>query len=361
MADGRLYEAMIKRAFREARKGEGRTSPNPMVGAVVFNRDGVIAVGHHRKAGGPHAEIEALQRAGSRARGASLAVNLEPCCHFGKTGPCTEAIIKAGIKTVVYSIDDPFPQVCGRGARTLKAAGIRVITGVRGEEATRLNEAYLTYTTTGRPFVVLKTAQSLDGRIATKSGESRWISCPEALAFGHRLRAKYDAVAVATGTVCSDDPQLTVRRVRGRNPLRIVVTTSADLPPRLRLFRENGDGKTIVATTRAVIASGAYSSVTTWAARQKQGRLDLGDLLDVAGGAGVESILFEGGGALATSLLKERLVDKLYVLVAPLITGTGIDAVADLGITRLSGAIRFAESGFANLGRDILFWGYPEK
>lgn len=361
MADERLHEAMIKKAIRLARKGEGYTSPNPLVGAVVYNSDGVIATGYHKQAGGPHAEWVALHRAGARARGASLAINLEPCCHFGKTGPCTDAIIEAGIEEVVFSIEDPFPQMRGRGARILAEHGVRVIGGVCQGEARRSNEVYLTFMTTGRPFVVLKWAQSLDGRIATRTGESNRISCPEALAFGHRLRARYDAVAVGAGTVRVDNPRLTVRRVRGRDPLRIIVTASGNLPSRLNLFSANGDGKTVVATTRGVIASGVYRQTASWAVRKKDGRLDLRSLLEQAGSHGVTSILFEGGRRLATSLLKQKLVDKLYVLVAPTVIGKGIEAIDDLGIATLSRAVRFRECGFTQAGIDTVFWGYPEK
>ncbi len=361
MTDDRLFHSMMAKALRLARRGEGRTSPNPMVGAVVFNRDGVIATGFHDKAGNPHAEIIALRKAGDRARGASLAVNLEPCCHFGRTGPCTEAIVKAGIAEVIYAIDDPFNQVCGKGAQYLLRHGVTVISGVMAAEAERLNEVYLTFIRTGRPFVVLKTAQSLDGRIATKTGESRWISCPEALAFAHRLRARYDAVAVGAGTVRVDNPQLTVRLVKGRNPWRIVVTSSDTLRPDLGLFVHNDDKQTIVATPREVIATGVYSSVTTWPVRKGPNGVDLKSLLEQAAKREVTSLLFEGGGQLATALLREGLVDKYYLVIAPMVIGRGKEAVGDLGIATLAKALRFEKYGFRKIGTDTLFWGYPGK
>lgn len=362
MADDQLYETMMKMAIRLARKGEGQTSPNPMVGAVIFDDNGVVATGYHKKAGGPHAEIFALQKAGDRARGATLVVNLEPCCHHEKTGPCTEAIVEAGIKRVVYAIRDPFPHVCGRGERLLKENGIDIISGVCADQATQLNEVYLTYVKTGRPFVVLKTAQSLDGRIATSRGESHWISCPEALAFAHKLRSRYDAVAVGSGTVKADNPFLTVRHVKGRNPLRIIVSSSC-LPSKINLFTRNDDHKTIVAAPRHIIDKGTYKSAITWPVRMQKGGkgLDLKDLLKQAASHGVASILFEGGGHLATSLIKQGLVDKYYLIIAPMIIGQGVSGVGDLGITRLSQAIRFAESGTETIGTDILFWGYPRK
>jgi len=361
MADERLHAAMIKKAIRLARKGEGGTSPNPIVGAVVYNRDGIIATGYHKKAGEPHAERIALARAGKRARGASLAVNLEPCCHHGRTGPCTDAIIEAGIKEVVYSIDDPFPKVRGRGARILREHGINVIVGVEREAATRLNEVYLHYVATGRPFVVLKTAQSLDGRIATRTGDSRWISSEKALIFGHKLRTRYDAIAVGGGTVRADDPQLTVRRVKGRNPMRIVLTASGDIPHKARILATDNGTQTIVASTQKGLTAAKLPDVESWTVRGNSSGLDLNAFLDVAGAKEVTSILFEGGEHLATSLLKQKLVDKLYLLIAPMIIGEGVAAVGDLGIRRLVKAIRFTETGHKNLGTDIMFWGYPER
>ena len=361
MAGDGLYEAMIKKAIRLARKAEGRTSPNPMVGAVLFDRDGVIATGYHQQAGQPHAEIVALRKAGRRARGASLAVNLEPCCHFGRTGPCTDAIIAAGVKKVIYSIEDPFHLVRGRGARILAAHGIEIVRGIGRDEAIRLNEVYLHYIATGRPFVALKLAQSLDGRIATRTGQSQWISSTEALAFGHRLRAGYDAVAVGSGTVRVDNPKLTVRRVKGPNPLRIVLTASPDLPAKMRVFASENGSRTVVATTRKNIADGAYSFAETWPIRKGPDGLDLDDLLKQAGDKGVTSILFEGGGRLATALLRRKLVNKLYFIVAPTIIGQGVASVGDLGVTALSESVGFKDFGHRKLGTDILFWGYPRR
>lgn len=361
MADDRLHKAMIKKAIRLARKGEGYTSPNPMVGAVIYSEAGVIATGYHRKAGEPHAERIALDRAGEKARGATLAVNLEPCCHQGRTGPCTEAIVAAGIAKVVFSIEDPFPKVRGQGARYLKAHGIEVVDGVGREEAVRLNEVYLHYVATGRPFVALKTAQSLDGRLATRSGDSQWISSPEALIFGHRLRARYDAIAVGGETVRVDNPRLSVRRVKGRNPVRIVLTSMSTIPPESKVFNTDSGTKTVVATTRDIIAKKTYAFAETWPVRKSADGLDLNNLLDRAGQRGITSILVEGGRRLTTSFLKRNLADKLYVMIAPMIIGSGIDAVGELGIRRLSQAMRFGDSGFRKLGTNIMIWGYPEK
>ena len=360
MADKRLYEDMMRRALRLARRGQGRTSPNPMVGAVVFKGDKIIATGYHKRAGLPHAEAEALRQAGDEARGAELAVTLEPCCHQGRTPPCTEAIIKAGIKKVIYAIKDPFQRVCGRGARRLEGAGIKTISGILADEAERLNEVYLHYIHTGRPFAILKSAQTLDGRVATRTGDSQWISCPEALDLSHRLRAICDAVAVGAGTVRADNPSLTVRRVKGDNPLRIILTTSRDLSDKIKLFRENKDHNTIVATSRDVIRSRAYPGVINWPVKKRGKMLDLRDFLDQSGKRGVTSIMFEGGGSIATALWKMGLVDKFYLVIAPLIIGQGIDSIGDLGITKVARGIEFERWHYKKIGTDVLFVGYPK-
>lgn len=361
MAGNRLYRAMIKRALKLARRAEGRTSPNPMVGAVIFRDESVIATGYHKKAGTPHAEINALDKAGADARGASIAITLEPCCHTGKTGPCTQALIEAGIKRVIYAVDDPYGEVNGRSKAILEAAGIEVLSGICTDEAKRLNEVYFHFHTTGRPFVVLKLAQTLDGRIATKTGDAKWITGTAARSFGHKLRARYDAIAVGANTVRSDNPQLTVRHIRGQNPFRLILTTSADLPAERDVLTHNDDRKTIVATTSEVISSGAYSGVETWEIAAKKNEIDLPDLLKKAADRGIQSILFEGGARIATSLLKQGLVDKYYQFTAPLLLGEGTSGIGDLGITRIARAIAFGDYGFRKIGQDNLFWGYPRR
>jgi len=360
MSTDRLYDMMMKKALRLARRAEGETSPNPMVGAVIFRGDRVIATGYHKKAGGPHAEIIALRKAGAEARGASIAVTLEPCCHVGRTGPCTDALISAGISEVIYAVQDPNKKVKGRGRRQLIDRGIRVVDGVCREEASKLNEVYFTFTKTGRPFVTLKMAQTLDGRIATRSGDSQWITSPESRKLVHRLRATYDAVAVGSGTVLADNPKLTVRHLKGKNPYRIIVSSASRLPKSLHMFRENSDHKTVVATTKAHAGDRTFEGIETWSIRKNNNRLDLGHLLDVAAAAGITSVLFEGGVTLATALLKSRLVDKLYLFTAPKILGDGKPTFGNLGIARINKAIRFRDSSVVASGPDSLFTGYPE-
>lgn len=360
MADKKLFEEMMKKAISLARKAEGQTTPNPMVGAVVFNNRGIIATGYHRRAGLPHAETIALDKAGRRARGGSIAVNLEPCCHHGRTGPCTEAIIKAGIKRVIYAIEDPNRRICGHGCQHLKDAGVELVVGVGRHEAERLNEVYLKYVTTGRPFVALKTAQSLDGRLATATGDSQWISGPESLKFAHRLRAIYDAVAVGAGTVRADNPSLTVRHVKGDNPIRLILTTSGELPKNINLFSHNQDNNSIVATTKAGLSKLKHTGVMSWTIRKSGNGLDLNQFLSMCGRVGISSLLIEGGGRLATSFLRHKLIDKIYQVVAPIIIGSGIEAVGDLKIKRLKNAIKLSNVVYKRVGQDSMLIGYPE-
>lgn len=361
MTEMPLQEQMMARAIRLARRGEGKTSPNPMVGAVLYDQQGVIATGYHTRAGKPHAEIVALHKAGERGRGASLAVNLEPCCHVGRTGPCTQAIIDSGIAEVIYAIDDPNKQVSGNGARILEQSGIKVTSGVHADEASRLNEVYLKFIATGRPFVALKMAQSLDGRIATSRGESRWISGDEAQKFAHRLRSRYDAVVVGSGTVRADNPRLTVRHLKARNPFRIIVSSSGKISPNANLIADNGDGKTIVVTGLKTKVSQKLVMTDIWRLKTSRLGIDLHHLLRQMAQHEMTSLLIEGGSRLATAFLRLGLVDKIYAIISPLIIGEGIPSLGDLGVSRLTGAIRFREFGFTPLGDDMLFWGYPEK
>ncbi|MCK5126503.1 MAG: bifunctional diaminohydroxyphosphoribosylaminopyrimidine deaminase/5-amino-6-(5-phosphoribosylamino)uracil reductase RibD [candidate division Zixibacteria bacterium] len=361
MAVVQLYKEMMKRAFVLARRAEGKTAPNPMVGAVIFKGENIIATGYHKKSGTLHAEINALKKAGSDAKGASIAINLEPCCHKGKTGPCTEALIAAGIKKVIYGAEDPYKEVNGRSRVILEEKGIEVITGVCAKEAKRLNEVYYHFHSVHRPFVIVKSAQTLDGRIASVTGDSKWITGPSARAFAHKLRARYDAVMVGSGTVKTDNPELTVRSVKGKNPLRIILTSSDALPMKLGVFEANEDNKTVIATSRAVMSKKVYNQFITWPVKTSPRGLDLNDFLKRAAKHGVMSILVEGGSKLTTSLFRERLVDKYYQFIAPMMLGEGISGIGDLGLNKIAQAISFHDCGFRKLGNDRLFWGYPRR
>lgn len=357
----------MQRALSLAEKGRGKTSPNPMVGAVIVKAREIVGEGYHRCVGKDHAELAAIKKAGRKAQGATLFVNLEPCCHTGRTGPCTDAIIKAKIKRVVYSLKDPNPQVNGKGARILKRAGVIVESGLLKREALLLNDSYLGYHKNKRPFVILKTAQTLDGRIATVTGDSNWISGPQSLKLAHRLRAEVDAVVVGMGTVREDNPALTVRLAKGKNPYRIVLSGSLDFPLRCQLLDNNSDYKTIVASTAKAIEKfsrtkrGRYSLIYWNLRTDDDGLLDLHDFVTKADDFGLRSLLVEGGGKVATSFLRAGLVDKYVIVIAPIVLGSGISAVGEINAGRLTDAISFDRYSFQKSGTDNLFIGYPKK
>ncbi len=293
-------------------------------------------------------------------------VSLEPCCHVGRTGPCTAAVVASRISRVVFAVKDPDPRVSGQGARVLRKAGVTVERKGPAEKSIELNEGYFSFHVRHRPFVTLKTAQSVDGRIATLYGDSKWISGPESLSLAHKLRAMADAVIVGMGTVRKDNPALTVRLVKGRNPYRIVVSRSLTFPRGCQLLRNNDDGKTIVASSKEAIQkflrTSAARNVTCWEIDlDRDGLLDLHDLTEKAGRFGLRSLLVEGGAHLATAMLREQLVDKYLVVIAPIVVGTGVNSVQSLGVRRLTDATAFSRHWFESCGRDQLFVGYPVK
>ncbi|MCK4353511.1 bifunctional diaminohydroxyphosphoribosylaminopyrimidine deaminase/5-amino-6-(5-phosphoribosylamino)uracil reductase RibD [candidate division WOR-3 bacterium] len=351
----------MKEVLRLARRGLGATSPNPMVGAVVVKEDKIIGRGYHKCKGEPHAEVIALKQAGPKAKGATLYVNFEPCCHFGVTPPCTKAIIDTGIKEVHISIIDPSPWVNGKGIKELKKAGIKVILGDCEQEAQKLNEVYLKYIKTGLPFISLKAALTLDGKIATLNGESKWITSLESRRFVHRLRSQVDAVMVGIGTVLADDPELTVRLVRGRNPKRIILDSNLRIKHKAKVL---GPGCII-----ATLKSQKIDGTETWqikpachseAAGRKDsnGRVDILEVLKRASKSGIQSILIEGGKEVFTEGLANKLVDKIYFFIAPKILGDGVPVVGDLGIRKLKDALSLSSVKFKRLENDILIESY---
>jgi diaminohydroxyphosphoribosylaminopyrimidine deaminase/5-amino-6-(5-phosphoribosylamino)uracil reductase len=346
------------RALQLARRGMGAVSPNPMVGAVIVRAGRIIAEGYHRKFGADHAEIDALKRASGSVRGATIYVTLEPCCHWGKTPPCVDTLIEHGIKRVVIATLDPNPLVDGKGAQTLKDHGIEVTVGALERAARKLNEVYLLYIRTGLPFITIKYAQSLDGRIATVQGIARWISSEGSRRFTHRLRAQHDAIMVGIGTVLADDPLLTVRLVKGRNPLRICLDSKLRIPLNARVLRD--DGKTLIATTEEhekekVAAIQKQGKEILVVQRGANGRVELRSLMKALAEKGIASILVEGGTEIITSLLQEGLVNRMVVITAPLILGKGIEGIGDLGITDLDKAIKPASCEIKRLGADVVF------
>ncbi len=349
----------MRRAVTLATRALGRTSPNPAVGAVVVKRGRVVGEGWTRPVGGPHAEVVALRQAGARARGATLYVTLEPCAHHGRTPPCADAVIAAGLARVVVAVGDPNPLVRGRGMRILRRAGIEVTTGVLSDEAGVVSAWFRHFIVHGRPFVILKLAASLDGRIATARGESRWITGPEARRWVHELRNRVDAVMVGAGTVRADDPSLTCRVRGGRDPLRVVVDGRLGISPRARMLRQRSRAATLIATTPAASAARARALVRVGAEVIRVGgrgtRVALGALLRELGTRGVVSVLLEGGGELAAAAVRARLVDRLLIVSAPvLLGGDGRAMLGALDLRRLAAAPRLVDEYVTHLGPDLL-------
>jgi diaminohydroxyphosphoribosylaminopyrimidine deaminase/5-amino-6-(5-phosphoribosylamino)uracil reductase len=364
------HKRYMMMALELAAKAKGRTWPNPMVGAVIVKGHQVVGRGYHQKAGLKHAEIEALEQAENMAAGATLYVNLEPCCHSGKrTPPCTQAIIGAGIKTVVYGMDDPNPNVNGKGAEELKKAGIETIGKVMEKEAQGLNEVYRKYMTTGYPFTVLKMALSLDGRIATNNGESRGLSSEESLKLVHKMRLGSEAIMVGSGTVTKDDPELTVRLVDNpdnKQPTRFVVDSTLRSPINSKVF-DQSIAKTVMITTDQADPSKKAElekkEIEIWTIRAlPDGMVDLKELLRVMGLHEYCNLLVEGGSVLATSFLKAGLIDKLSLLYTPtIIGGDGIPPFGQLGLKNIAEAFKLRDLKARPVGDDILIEAYPER
>ena len=357
----------MRHALELAAGGSGWVSPNPMVGCVIVREDQVVGRGYHQRFGGPHAEVHALREAGGRARGATLYVTLEPCCHTGKTPPCVDAILASQVERVVVSMRDPNPRVDGGGLSRLAKAGIDVTVGVCAGEARRLNESFIKHVTTRCPFVISKSAITLDGKIATCKGSSRWITGEAARAVGHELRHASDAIAVGIGTASHDDPLLTAR-IPGRlgsNPLRVVVDSALRLSPRARLADVAEDRRTLVATT----AHPSDAKAQALRARgvdvirlpsQSDGRVDLGALCKVLGERGIASLLVEGGAALTTALLEWRLIDKMVLFVAPkIIGGDGVSVFGPCGVHTMDQALHLRDLTSRPVGGDLMLEAYP--
>ncbi|MHB8907496.1 MAG: bifunctional diaminohydroxyphosphoribosylaminopyrimidine deaminase/5-amino-6-(5-phosphoribosylamino)uracil reductase RibD [Syntrophales bacterium] len=352
-------ERFMSRALRLARKGEGCVSPNPLVGAVIVRAGRIIAEGYHRRYGESHAEINAIESATEPVEGATFYVTLEPCTHYGKTPPCVDALIACRPGRVVVGTIDPNPLVSGKGIAALRSRGIETTTGVLQEACRRQNEIFFKFIRTGIPFVTLKFAQTLDGRIATATGHSRWISSPASLRFAHRLRNIHDAILVGAETVRKDDPELTCRLVRGTNPLRIVLDSQLRTSPDARIFTDGAHARTIVATTHRAGAERRKlfeekGIETILLAADRTGQVDLHDLLNALGKRRVSSLLVEGGSAVITSFLRENLADRLIVILAPRIVGQGLNSVGEMGIRRMDDALRLSFRRITRSGDDLI-------
>ena len=359
-----LDESYMHEALRIAEYARGHTSPNPLVGAVIVRDGTIVASGWHRAAGEPHAEIHALRMAGELARGATLYVTLEPCAHHGRTGPCAEAVIAAGLARVVIALSDPNPLVAGRGIHLLTAAGIEVTTGICEDEARRQNEIFLKWVTTKRPFVTLKTAMTLDGKIASHTGASQWITGAAARARVHAYRNEYDAILVGIGTVLADDPSLTTRLEHGtgKNPLRIVLDSEARTPLDAKLVADGAAPTIIVVSERADhrrvnLLRACGTEVVTLGAQ----RVDIAALLDYLGARDITSLFVEGGAAVNWSLLAGGSVDKVHAFIAPMLMGgeTAKTPIGGTGFDSPQTALRLRDVTVEQLGADILVTGYP--
>lgn len=352
----------MKRALTLARKGVGKTAPNPAVGCVIVKNGEIIAEGWHRKAGTPHAEIHALQMAGKGASGADLYVTLEPCCHYGKTPPCCDALIKAGVRRVVAATLDPFKPMAGKGVQKLRHAGIRVDVGLLEDECRELNKGFIKAVTTGMPYIILKTAMTLDGFIATENGHSRWITSETSRRTVHSLRSVCDAVLVGVDTVIADDPDLTVRHVRGDNPLRVIVDTRLRTPLDSRLVRTARETATMIATSDPDPARQIpykEQGVQLAVCAEKDGKLQLTSLLRKLVSAGCQTLLVEAGGKLAGGLLEQGLVDECILFYAPKVIGGGVAPFRISGIESMDQAYCMEISRIKRSGPDFIVYARP--
>ena len=352
----------MQAALRLAERGRGKVEPNPMVGCVIVRGGRVIGRGWHKRFGKPHAEVNAVADAGGRIKGATVYVTLEPCSHVGKTPPCADLLIKHKPKRVVVATRDPFPKVAGRGIRKLRGAGIEVEVGLLGDEARELNAPFFKLVQTGLPWVIAKWAMTFDGKIATKTGDSKWISSPEARTFAHRIRGRVDAVFVGIGTVLADDPELTCRLVRGRAPKRIVLDSMARLPLKSKLVRSARDVPVVVAVstkaparrTEALMKRGC----NVVAFPSKRGRIDVTELLEWLGAMQATNVLVEGGGEILGSFVDAGQVDEVMAFVGPkIVGGTGKPPVLGGGVSKLRDALQLGELTTRKLGDTILLRG----
>ncbi len=355
-------EEYLQLCFDLAADGKGSVSPNPMVGCVIVKNHRVMASGYHSVFGGPHAEINAFNNSKANVEGATLYVNLEPCSHYGKTPPCVDAIIAKKIARVVIGTLDPNPLVSGRGVQKLKEAGIEVLSGVLETECRELNKFFLKHIQTKLPYVTLKIAQTLDGKIATRTNDSKWITCEESRRHVHRLRSEYDAVLIGSGTAKIDNPELTVRMCEGRNPKRIVLDSNLSLPLSLKLFTQNPEKNVIVVTGKDIIAVKKnkvkqlekLGVAVIPVARGADKKINIQAALKALGARGISSVLVEGGGKIYTAFLSAGLADEMNVFVAPKFFGDGIPAIGSLSVSKAAKALTFRLQSSQNFGSDVL-------
>lgn len=359
----------MQRAIELARKGTGYTNPNPLVGAIIVKDDKVIGEGYHEFYGGPHAEVNALKNSTEDVKGATMYVTLEPCSHYGKTPPCTKAIIERRISKVIIGMKDPNPIISGDGIKRLRENGIEVISGIMEEEVKKLNEFFIKYITSKLPFCILKTAMTLDGKIATSAGDSKWITNEESRYYVHELRHKVSAIMVGIGTVLRDNPYLTTRlkNIEGKDPIRVIVDSNGRIPLDLNVLNIKSKSKTIIATTEnideykknLIKQKGADIIITP----TKNNRVDLVYLMEKLGELGIDSVLLEGGSTLNYSALVEGIVDKVITFIAPKIIGgeSAKTPVGGLGVEKIKDALLLQKTDIIRFGNDLCIEAYLRK
>jgi diaminohydroxyphosphoribosylaminopyrimidine deaminase/5-amino-6-(5-phosphoribosylamino)uracil reductase len=354
-------ESYIKLAIEIAKKGDGKVSPNPMVGCIIVKNDRILGAGFHEKFGGNHAEVNAIEKAGNNTEGSILYTNLEPCSHYGKTPPCVDLIISRKVKKVVVGTLDMNPQISGKGVKKLKAAGIEVKVGILENECVALNKFFFKFITKKYPYVTLKAAQTIDGKIADKAGESSWISSVASRKYVHSLRSRYDAVMVGAGTVEKDDPKLTVRLAEGRNPRRIILDSGLNLNLNYKIFTRNSDKNLIVITSKKSITKkrrinkmNSLGVKLVFVKEEKGDRINLKSALKEIYKIGIASVLVEGGSQVFTSFIKQNLFDDMITFISPKILGCGVPVVNNLGIKQLSKSLKLKINNVEKIGDDVL-------
>lgn len=359
-----MDKVYMKRALELAELGRGKVAPNPMVGAVIVKAGKIIGEGYHKKYGDNHAEVNAFENATEDVSGATLYVTLEPCAHYGKTPPCAKRIVKEGIKKVVIGVLDPNPLVAGKGVNILKDAGIEVVVGVLGEECRKINEIFMKYIKTSRPFVLMKYAMSLDGKISTATGKSKWISCEKSRRDVHKLRNNLSAIMVGINTVIKDNPMLNCRIEGGNDPIRIIVDSNLRIPLDSKIVNTSNNISTIVATTHKAdkdkIKLLEERNVEVIVAKEKDGRVDITSLIDKLGEKKIDSILLEGGSEINFSCLQEGIVDKVRIYIAPKILGgnNAKGAVGGRGVSEMIESFNIENIDISTIGSDIVVEGY---
>lgn len=359
----RDHEYYMNLAMRLALKGKAKTTPNPMVGAVVVKNGRIVGRGYHERVGLAHAEVGAIAQAGKLSRGATLYVTLEPCVHFGRTPPCVDTIIKSGIKEVIVGMIDPNPLNNGKGISVLKENKIKVSVGCLEDKLKKVNEVFIKYITTRLPFVTVKVAESLDGKIATKSGDSKWITSDRSRAYAHRLRAEFDAIMVGVNTVLRDDPKLDAWFSK-KHPVKIIVDSQLSTPASANIF--SGQAEVVIVTLP--VSSGQITQnrgllsnqARVVQVKEKNGQINLKDMMKKIAALGISNILVEGGGTLIGSLFDERLVDRILFFISPKIIGgkSAISSVMGEGILRVEKAFKLKEVKLRRIGEDFLFEAY---